>query len=100
MPTLCAICDDPIPGGECVEIEEDDDPYDSFDDGDVAHDKCLRRHRAAVEQAKRMFETYGGEKDYEKHTEIEDPVTDIDEDEIDAKIEELEAELEEELREE
>jgi hypothetical protein len=90
MTTLCAFCEEPV-GDDHVTIGADDDPYDRSDANSPAHDECLRRHRAAVEQTRRMFDTMS--KDYEAHTDIERRPAEVDEDELDAEIDELEAEL-------
>jgi len=60
---------------------------------DVIDGECERCRRASQDQLRRMFE----DKDYEELTDIESPVEDVDEDELDAEIEELETELEREL---
>mgnify|MGYP000179695145 CR=1 FL=1 len=92
MTTRCTFCDEAIEPGEVVTIEEGDDPRDQLA-GDVAHDECLRRHRASLDQLRRMF----SEKDYNEHSDIEDPIADFDEDDLAAEIDELEAELADEM---
>jgi hypothetical protein len=92
--TLCAFCEVPV-GGDHATIGEDDDPYDRFEGQPIVHDECLRRHRAAVDQTRRMFETL--DKDHEAHTDIEGHPAEVDEDELDEEIDELEAELAGEL---
>lgn len=94
MMTLCAFCEDPIADSETAPIGEYDDPHDRVE-GDVAHDECLYRHRAAVKQTSRMFKTLN--KDYDLHTGIEFSVEDVDEDELAAELDELKGELEGEM---
>jgi DNA-binding MarR family transcriptional regulator len=57
----------------------------------LGHREDLRRYVASVQQTKRLFENMS--KDYEEHTDIESPIEDDDEDELDAEIAELEADL-------
>jgi len=60
----------------------------------LGHREDLRRYVASVQQTKRLFENV--DKDYGKHTDIESPIEDVDEDELDAELAELEAELNQE----
>jgi len=60
----------------------------------LRHREDLRRYVASVQQTKRLFEN--GDKDYEKHTEIESPIEDVDEDGLHAEIAELEADFNQE----
>jgi DNA-binding MarR family transcriptional regulator len=57
----------------------------------LEHREDLHRYVACLEQTKRMFEDLN--KDYEEHTDIELPVEDVDEAELEAELAELEAEL-------
>lgn len=88
MTRACAICEEEIEPGNETQIESSDDPSGSFDDDALAHQECLRRHRAAIKQTKRMFR--------DKPKGPSNPETvDIDEDALDDEIEEIEAHFDE-----
>lgn len=95
----CVFCEDPV-GDDPVEIDEDPILEDQVeDDGPwIAHAACWRRHEAALDTTRRMFENLG--KDPEEHTDIDDPpTTEVDEDALDAEVEEIEKQLDEILHE-
>jgi DNA-binding MarR family transcriptional regulator len=57
----------------------------------LEHREDLHQYVASLGQTKRMFENMN--KDCEEHTDIESPVEDVDEAELEAELAELEAEL-------
>jgi DNA-binding MarR family transcriptional regulator len=57
----------------------------------LEHREDLHRYVACLEQTKRMFENMN--KNCEEHTDIDSPVEDVDEAELEAELAELEAEL-------
>ena len=91
----CAFCEDPV-GDDHVEIDEDPILETQVEAAGpwIAHASCWRRHEAALDSARRMFENL--DKDSEERTDVDEAsVADVDEDELDSEVEEIEEKLEE-----